>query len=360
MAFFSISSVKVSGIGACVPRNEFYNRDYDWISEKERNTLIKTIGVEKKRHASKGIISSDLCYEAADKLLNELNWNREEIDILIFISQTRDYIMPATACILQDRLKLSKNCLAFDLDLGCSGYVYGLSVIYSMISAGHLKKGLLLTGEVPVPNISYQDKSTYPLFGDAGAATAVEFEKYSGQSYFNLQTDGSGYKAIHIPDGGMRNYLDPESSFKSEKISDGLIRNRLQIALDGMSVFNFTLKEVRPNINTLLEKSGMDKDNIDYFVFHQANKLMNETIRKQLKIEPEKYLYSIDRFGNTSSVSIPLTVVTEFKAKGKRQKTKVKEDKYQVLFSGFGVGLSWGSCITELDDIVIPDLIEID
>ncbi len=352
MAFFSFANTRIAGISACVPKNIFDNDNYDLLNDKERRILIKTTGVEQKRFVSKGTLSSDLCYEAANKLIEQLQWNREDIDILIFVSQTRDYLMPATACILQDRLKLSKNCLAFDLDLGCSGYVYGLSVIYGLMASGQLNKALLLTGEIPSPNISYKDKSTFPLFGDAGAATAIEYKKDYPDSYFNLQTDGSGYKAIHIPDGGMKNYPDPEKTFREEKIAEGIIRNRAQIALDGLKVFDFTLKEVAPNVKKLFEQASISKDDIDYFVFHQANKLINETVRRQLKVEPEKYLYSIDRFGNTSSASIPLTMVTEIR-------NELENKKLKLCISGFGVGLSWGSCIVETDNIVCPDLVEI-
>jgi len=352
MAIFPIPGVRISGVSACVPSRIYENINYDLIGKKDRYALIKTIGVESKRHVETGTTSSDLCYHAAERLLKDMGWNREKVDLLVFVSQTRDYLMPATACILQDRLGLSRNCLAFDLDLGCSGYVYGLSVIYSMLANAGLKKALLLTGEIPTPNINFKDKSTFPLFGDAGAATAIEYDGIS-EAWFNLQTDGSGHKAIHIPDGAMRNYPDPEKTFKEEKIAEGIVRNRAQIALDGMTVFNFTIKEVRPNVLALLEKADKLKEEIDYFVFHQANKLMNETIRKQLKIDSEKYPYSIDRFGNTSSVSIPLTLVTELR-------NELIAAKKRMLFSGLGVGLSWGSCLLETDRVVCPELIELE
>lgn len=353
MSVFSISGIRVSGVSACVPKQPFHNKDYDWLNEKERSNLIKTIGVESKRHVRRGVTSADLCFAAADKLLDELEWKRDEIDLLIFVSQTRDYLMPATACILQERLGLSDDCMAFDLDLGCSGYVYGLSVINSMLNAAHLKKALLLTGEIPSPNISYKDKSTFPLFGDAGAATALEYNpEKASQAFFNLQTSGKGYRAIHIPDGGMRNFPTADS-FKEEEISEGIIRNRFQIALDGMAVFNFTITRVRPNIEELLKHYNIPKQEIDYFVFHQANKLLNETIRKQLKVDAEKYPYSINHFGNTSSASIPLTIVTAIR-------DEIRQKHLRLLLSGFGVGLSWGSCILDTDRIVCPDLIEID
>jgi len=352
MAFFSIPDVKLAGISACVPANEFHNNDYTWVEKNDRDLLIKTIGVTSKRHVSEGTTSSDLCYYAAGKLIRSLSWDKDDIDLLVFVSQTRDYYMPATACILQDRLGLSKSCLAFDIDMGCSGYVYGLSVVYSMLAHGFLRKALLLAGEVPSPNVSARDKSTYPLFGDAGTATALEFSKGHQPAFFDLNTDGSGYKAIYIPDGGMRNNIHPETSFEEEKISEGIFRKRTQIALNGLEVFNFTLRDVKPNVKSLLTNSGMAIENIDYFIFHQANKLINETIRKQLKIAPEKYPYSIDRFGNTSSASIPLTLVTELR-------DKLEYQRLTLLFSGFGVGLSWGSCIIDTENLVCPELVEV-
>jgi 3-oxoacyl-[acyl-carrier-protein] synthase III len=352
MAFFSIPRVRVAGIASCVPSEIFENARYNLISDKDLALLIKTIGVERKRHASKGLISSDLCYHAAEKLIHEISWKKDEIDLLVFVSQTRDYLMPATSCILQDRLSLSKKCMAFDLDLGCSGYVYGLSVVFSLLSTGGLRKALLLAGEVPTPNSSYKDKSVFPLFGDAGTATACEYDSGAGESFFNLQTDGSGYKAIMIPDGGMRNYIDPRLTFEESMITDGITRNRAQIALDGMAVFNFALREVRPNIQELMDRSGKTLDEVDYFVFHQANRLMNETIRKQLKIPSEKYLYSIREFGNTSSASIPLTL-------NYAAADQLRNERLKLLLSGFGVGLSWGSVYTETENVVCTDIVEL-
>ena len=350
MAIFQVPNISIAGISACVPENEYNNNNYDWISEKERATLIKTIGVEKKRHAKKGTTTSDLCYVAANKLLDDLNWDRSEIDLLIFVSQSRDYIIPATAGLLQDKLSLPKSCIAFDVSLGCSGYVYGLSVIGSMMATGIIKKGLLLTGDISTLNTSFQDKSAFPLFGDAGTATAVELSTNSNSMKFNLQTDGSGYEAIIIPDGGIRNFADKETSFEYHKISDGIFRNGFNIALDGIKVFNFSLREVKPNVNNLLQKFDLTIDDIDYFVFHQANKLMNETIRKQLKLDKEKVPYSLKDYGNTSSASIPITIVTKL-AK------EVSSNSITFLLSGFGVGLSWGSVILQTSNIVCPPLL---
>ncbi len=351
MAIFSIPNIKIAGISACVPRKEVFNIDYKWISLKERQVLIKTTGVEKRRVAEKGTTTSDLCFLAANKLINKLKWERKDIQLLIFVSQSRDFLIPSTSCILQERLGLPKSCIAFDINLGCSGYIYGLSVIGSLISSGNLKKGLLLAGDISSLNCSYRDKSTYPLFGDAGTATAIEYNKQTSDLLFNLQTDGAGYDAIIVPDGGIRNFAS-KKSFQYKKYSPGIYRNKIQLALNGIDVFNFSLREVVPNVNQLLGYSLKTSDDLDFFVFHQANLLINETLRKKLNIKNEKVPYTIHKFGNTSSASIPLTIVSELRE-------QIQRRSLSLLLSGFGVGLSWGSAIIETNKIVCPEVIEL-
>jgi len=241
--------------------------------------------------------------------------------------------------------------MAFDVNMGCSGYVYGLSIIAGIMAATKLKKGLLLVGDVSTLNTSYKDKSTFPLFGDAGTCTAIQFVD-GAQMNFNLQTDGSGYEAIIIRDGGCRNYASKES-FDSKKYSDGIERNRVELELDGIQVFNFSLKEVHLNILTLLEFRKNKVEEIDYFIFHQANKLINESIRKKLKIPIEKFPYSMAEYGNTSSASIPLTILAALSENLQNQNQK-------LLISGFGVGLSWGSAIIDFKNVVCLPIIEMD
>jgi 3-oxoacyl-[acyl-carrier-protein] synthase-3 len=221
----------------------------------------------------------------------------------------------------------------------------------SMMANGQLRKGLLLVGDVSTKNTSYKDKSTYPLFGDAGTATALSSDAKAGTMAFNLQTDGAGYEAIIIPDGGIRNFASPDTSFTYKKIDEGIERHRLHIALDGIEVFNFSLREVAPNVKALLADQGREIGDIDFYVMHQANKLMNETVRKQLKIPAEKYPYSIAEYGNTSSASIPLTMIH-----GIRE--DLEKRHLRLLLSGFGVGLSWGSALIETDKIYCPEIIE--
>ncbi len=205
MAFHIISNVSVRGISACVPSFKEDNKEIPLFKDcEESSKFIGTTGVEFRRMVkNSGICTSDMCYYSSMKLLEELEWKPEEIDCLIFVSQTPDYILPATACILQERLKLTTDCYALDISLGCSGWVYGLSVISSLISGGSMKKGLLLTGDTTTVTKSPKDKSTYPLFGDAGTATAVEFDQNAGPLMFHFGTDGKGHEAIIIPDGGF-------------------------------------------------------------------------------------------------------------------------------------------------------------
>lgn len=310
MAFYKTNNVLIKGISACVPVNKEDNKDLTlFADQQEASKFIEATGVE-FRHIVRdsGICTSDLCFNAAHRLMDDLNWNAEDIDCLIFVSQTPDYILPATSCILQERLKLSQNCYAMDISLGCSGWVYGLSVISSLISSGFMKKGLLLAGDTTSVTKSAEDKSTYPLFGDAGTATAVEYAPESDPMIFNFGTDGKGYEAIIIPDGGFRSFFS-EKSFVTEEIEPGIKRNRLQSILNGPAVFTFAITKAPKSVNALLEYFNIEKESIDYFIFHQANFFMNEKIRTKLKIDKEKTPYCLREFGNTSSASIPLTLV---------------------------------------------------
>ncbi|MEI7895478.1 MAG: ketoacyl-ACP synthase III [bacterium] len=350
MALFEIPDIRIAGLSACVPKKRLSNHDYNWITPKERDQLIQMIGVETRHVAEPGQTTSDLCFQAAEQLLDKLAWERNDISLLVFVSQSRDYIIPSTSAILQDRLKLPKTSMAIDINLGCSGYVYGLSVIGSLMNTTGIKKALLLVGDLSNVTSCYRDKSTYPLFGDAGTATALELKPGHAPMQFNLQTDGSGHEAIIIPDGGVRNLLS-KKSFNEKKYGDGIYRSRLHIALNGIEVFNFSLREVVPNIKTTLKHFNRPLDEFDFLVFHQANRLINETLRKMLKVDPARVPYSLHDFGNTSCSSIPLTMVTQLR-------NELGNTPRKLLLSAFGIGLSWGTVLIETDGIVVPELTE--
>lgn len=349
MAFLEFKNVRIAGIAAGVPKNVLSNLHPDASdgisSEYSPEEFVKTTGV-KERHVSDNLCTSDLCYEAAEKLIAELNWNKNEIEALVFVSQTADYVLPCTSCILQDRLGLSKDCYATDCTLGCSGWVYGLSQILSLLSAGSIKKALLLCGDAKKRAAGPRD----PLFGHAGTVTAVEFKEGEKGFQFHFGTDGSGFDAIITPDGGSRNQVSPKS-FELEEV-EGKMMHRMQTRMKGMDVFSFGISTAPKTVKKLAEHYGFDYQDYDYFVFHQANMKMNNMIAKKLKLEDAKVPSCMYEFGNTSSASIPLTIVTQLKDRAS------VPTKY--ICCGFGVGLSWGTVAFETKDIIISDLVEVE
>ncbi|MDF3029535.1 MAG: ketoacyl-ACP synthase [Moraxellaceae bacterium] len=351
MAIFTLDNVRISAIAAAVPAAREKNSEYSAVSEQERALLIKTTGVEERRIAASGLTASDLCAAAADELITKCAVDRKEIGLLVFVSQSGDYYLPATAALLQHRLGLSTRTIAFDVGLGCSGYVYGLAITASLMRTFGLQKALLLAGDVSSITLSPDDKSTYPLFGDAGSATLLEAGHTGAPWHFNLSTDGSGANAIIIPDGGTRNKVS-ESSFLVEPVAEGIKRNRLNLVLDGPEIFSFAVREVPASIRELAGQTGQNPEDFDYFVMHQANRLINETIRKKLAMPAEKVPYSIDQFGNTSSASIPLTMAV-------RLRSELESSSLKLLLSGFGVGLSWGTAFLHTNEVICLPLLEI-
>lgn len=351
MASFVISDVSLETVAAAVPRQVVSNLDYPLLSEQEKAFLIKTTGIKEKRLASEGLTSSDLCFEAAKAIFDAKKAVRDEIELLVFVSQSNDYFLPATAALLQHRLGLPKTTIAFDVGLGCSGYIYGLNIVASLMQTCGLNKALLLAGDVSSTTCSVEDKSTYPLFGDAGSASLLTRSTHNETWYGNLYTDGSSADAIMITDGMSRNRPTPKS-FELQDVAPGIRRAPIQLTLKGDEIFAFSIKEVPSSISELFKKYNKNIEDVDHFVMHQANKLMNETIRKRLKIEPEKTPYSLDVFGNTSSASIPLTLVTRL-----RQQLQQPSN---LLLSGFGVGLSWGNLYIESQNIHCLPLVEVE
>jgi 3-oxoacyl-[acyl-carrier-protein] synthase-3 len=353
MAFIKVENVKISGISACVPKQIEDNASSPLFDAESLKTFIATTGVERKRKSGPGVCTSDLCVAAAEKLIAGLNWSKEDIKFLIFVSQSPDYFLPSTSPIIQNRMGLSIDCFALDISLGCSGWVYGMSVISSLMSAFKKGKGLLLMGDLSTKGCSPEDKSTYPLFGDAGTATALEYAVNAEPLLFGMNSDGSGYKAIIINDG-LYNSRNPgsKSSFDPVVYTDGIVHSNFQLTLDGMDVFSFGIKRAPESVNKLIEEFHLEKDQIDYFLFHQANFMMNEQIRKKLKLPAEKVPYSLKDFGNTSSASIPLTMVTQLK-------NELETKPLNHIACGFGVGLSWGSVFFKTDKITVPPFAEI-
>lgn len=220
-----------------------------------------------------------------------------------------------------------------------------------MLQNGTLKKGLLLAGDTVTKICSPEDKSTYPLFGDAGTATALEYDSTSNGLQFNFNTDGNGYETIIVRDGGYRSTVT-EESLKMRESGENILRRGIDLELDGMDVFSFGITKTPRSVKKLCEHFNIDKDSVDIFTFHQANLMMNEMIRKKLKLPEDKVPYCMDEFGNTSCASIPLALVT-------REREKLQNENLKHIACGFGVGLSWGSVYFETDKIAVSELIEI-
>lgn len=352
MAFLELKNVRIAGISAGVPTtiaSNLHPTEYDILSsEYSPEDFVKTTGVLERR-ISFDLTASDLCYAAAEKLIKDLGWAKEEIEAIIFVSQSPDYILPATSCILQDRLKLSKECYTADISLGCSGWVYGLSTVASLLGHGSIRKALLLVGEGKKRYLG-ERYLLDPLFGSAGTATALEYQENVDGLKFHFGTDGSGFDAIITPDGGSRFPVTKES-LTLETI-DGRVTNRMEARMKGMDVFSFGISTVPKSIKTLAEHFGFDYHNADYFVFHQANMKMNDMITKKLKLPSEKVPSSMYHFGNTNGASIPMTIASELKG-------KIENKEANIICCGFGVGLSWASVSFKTNNIIISDLVEV-
>lgn len=349
MAFLEFKNVRIAGIAAGVPEfiisNLHPSSDDGISSEYSPEAFVETTGVLERR-ISETLTTSDLCYKAAEKLICDLQWSKDEIEAIVFVSQNADYVLPATACILQDRLGLSKECYAEDVALGCSGWVYGLSNVASLVSTGSVKKALLLAGDAK----RRAKAPLNPLFGHAGTVTAIEFNEGAEGFRFHFGTDGSGFDAIAIPDGGSRNQVSTDS-FAFEDI-EGKKMHRLQTHMKGMDVFSFGITTAPKSVKQLADHFGFDYLDADYYLFHQANMKMNNLIVKKLKLNPEKVPSCMYRFGNTSSASIPLTIVTQLKG-------TFEDNVTRFICCGFGVGLSWGTVVFETSHIIVSDLVEV-
>lgn len=352
MANLQFDNIGITAMAGAVPANKINNYKFtEYFPANVVKEVVDKVGVYERRVADDKTCASDLCFSAATQLIEDNNINKDEIDAIIFVSQTADYRMPATAIILQDRLELPNSTLAFDINLGCSGFVYGLSVAYSYMQQPSFRKILLLDGETRTKAYSFKDRTTGFIFGDAGIAALIEKNDSLGKSFFSLHSDGGRHELIKIDAGGYRNPSTCETV--AEKVIDeyGNIRSEEQGYMQGADVFNFVLREVPKDIKKTLQLAETVQEEIDYFVFHQANSFMNQYLAKKLKLDSSKVPTTIEKFGNTSSVSIPLTIISELKEKLYEHKT--------LVLCGFGVGLSWATAIINTSNCKISKLVEI-
>ncbi|MBQ7023320.1 MAG: ketoacyl-ACP synthase III [Akkermansia sp.] len=346
MAVQHIQHVRIAGVSAAVPKQIRETRGLPCFeNEEECERYIENVGVERTRKHDGSITCSDLCLRAAERLMADLGWVAEDVDLLVFLSQSQDYVLPATACVLHGKMGLKQSCACFDISLGCSGWTYGLSVVGSMMQSGGFKRALLLMGDDP------DNPMGKPLFGDAGTATALEFDIGAAEMLIDTRTDGTGYEAIIKREGAKRHPFN-EHSLIPVADRHGNIHRPIDTEMDGPAVFVFGITKVPRAVKDILKLANRAVDDVDCFLFHQANLMMNEQIRKKCKIPAEKCPYSIRDFGNNSSASIPITMVTA-------AREQLNDSEAEIVACAFGVGLSWATLHMKLQRPVISPLVEV-
>lgn len=336
---------KISGIKTVVPEKVINIDDeiqYFENSEKKLNRTKKIIGFGTRHIVDKNTTASDLAYEAAQQLIEELNINREEIDTILFLSQGRDYSSPTTANVLHGLLDLSENCSAMDISQGCSGYVYALWIAHSLVASGASKKLLLLSGDTASRGAFQDNRLVAPIFGDSGSATLLEYtDEKDYNAYFSLGSKGKGWDKIISPASGSRIPVDEEIATKIVKDEYGNPWKLTQTIMSGIDVFNFTLDYVPTNINDVIDLSGKTKEDISTYFLHQANKQIVESVAMKAEIPLEKTpTNTFSTYGNNACNSVCVNITHNLS----------KSDK-NILLCGYGVGLSWASAIVNAESI---------
>jgi 3-oxoacyl-[acyl-carrier-protein] synthase-3 len=326
----------IKAIAYYLPETVITNEDLvrifsEWTVEK----VADKIGIKKRHIVSKNETALDMAEQAAGLFFEEYKIDKSTIDFILLCTQSPDYFLPTSACILQDKLGLSTHCGALDFNLGCSGFVYGLSLAKGLIAGNIAKNVLLITSETYSKYLHPQDKGNRTIFGDAAAVTLISTEGIAEILDFSLGTDGQGRENLIVKTGGLR------KPNKTHQVLFDEVNNPVSddfLYMNGSEIFNFTLEAVPLLVNDVLKKNHMQRENIDLFVFHQANKYMLNFLRKKIKIEESKFYYCLENFGNTVSSTIPIAL---------KEAQKSNLLKGNVLLAGFGVGYSWGGTVLQ-------------
>lgn len=349
MGLARVAGVQLRGISAAVPETERTVEDLaQRFGADAAANLTKSTGVRLRPTASEKLCTSDLCFAAAKDLLTELDWDPDSIDLLVFVSQTPDYILPATSTVLHERLGLAPSCAAFDVGLGCSGYVYGLWIAGKLLAGRGPNRALLLAGDTSTRLVSSEDRSTVPLFGDAGTATALEVSESAPDIVFSMGTDGKGYRHLMVPAGGFRQPSDAQTKERRD-CENGNRRSEEDLYMNGTEIFAFALREVQPLFNAVVGEAGWQLEELDAVIFHQANAFMLKHLGKRLKIPTEKLVVAMESYGNASSASIPLAMVDSLK-------DELAGVPRKLVMVGFGVGFSWAAAALSCGDLRMPSV----
>lgn len=323
----------IKAVASCLPKKVVVN---------EVNRITKKIGIHSRHVVEENECASDLAYHAAEKLFSEGSIDRGAIDFVILCTQSPDFLLPTTACILHSRLGLSRQCGAFDFNLGCSGFIYGLSIAKGLIETCQATNVLLLTAETYSKYVHPEDNTVYPIFGDAGAATLVSAEDtdIDGLYAFQFGTDGAGAKHLIVPAGASRHpaVLTPVIE-KVDKYSNRSTNYHLY--MNGSAIIDFAEQVVPETVNQILAKANLRREQVDYFIFHQANKFVLKHLQQKCDLQESNYWNDVETVGNTVSCTIPLAITSLV-----QEKSPVELPI--VMFIGFGVGLSWAGCMADL------------
>lgn len=350
MARWEIKNVNIAGVSMAVPKNTVKTAEIDLFTKDEADVFDNTVGIKSRHIAPDTMCASDMCQAAGEKLLEELGWEKDSIDVLVFESVTGDYRTPPTSCLLQYRMGLSEDCFCVDVPMGCCGCMYAINVAGNMLTRGQVKRALVLVGDTALRMGSMKDKSRVPLFGDGGTALALEYDETANDIVIDFHTLGSGYEALMTPHGGFRNPATPES-FIYEDFGNGIVRAPYHTMINGMNVFSFAISRPPKSVEKFMADYNIDRNSdIDYFLIHQANKMIVDRVVKKLKLPLDKVPYNLEEFGNLGGASIPSLMVT-------RIADKLRKEETTLLCSSFGLGLSWGTMLLKTKPMVIPKMI---
>lgn len=345
MALWEIKNVALRGVTGTVPNHAVKTADFDIFTQEEADIFDNTVGIKNRYIGPEEICASDLCFDAATRLIAALDWEKESIDVLIFASVTGDYKTPPTSGILQHRLGLPTSTFVLDVPMGCCGSVYAINIAGNLLSSGSAKRALLLVGDTALRMGSMKDKSRVPLFGDCGTAMALEYDPTTSEIVIDFNTLGEKYQALMTPHGGFRHPIT-EESFKEENFGNGIIRAPKDTLINGMDVLSFAISRPPISIKNLMERCQLNTENVDYFLIHQANKLIVDRIVKKLKLPLDKVPYDLQEFGNLGGASIPMLMTYNLA-------DDLQSRPLTLVCSAFGLGLTWATMLMRTNCIKV-------
>jgi 3-oxoacyl-[acyl-carrier-protein] synthase-3 len=348
MAQWQIKNVTLRGVTGTVPNNPKTTMDLGLFTQEEADTFDNTVGIKKRYVATDDICASDLCYDAAERLIESLGWEKDSIDVLLFESVCPDYKTPPTSGIMQARLGLPTTTFVMDIPMGCCGCIYAINIAGNLLTNGNVKRALLLVGDTATRMGSPRDKSRVPLFGDCGTALALEYDPAAEEIVIDFNTLGSGYEALMTPHGGFRHPITPQS-FEYEDFGNGIVRAPKDTLINGMDVFAFAISRPPVSIKKVMQQYDLNTDNVDYFLIHQANKLIVDRIVKKLKLPLEKTPYDLQEFGNLGGCSIPMLMTYNLKE-------ELTTRPLTLVCSAFGLGLTWGTMVMRTQRMIVESV----